>query len=330
MVGRIVVTNDYDVADYTGKGEVEIQVGGDDGENLFEPDAIVVDAGTTVNWEWESGNHNIVPTEMPDDCGWEGVEDRYEPEYDHEWTFDVPGRYGYVCTPHEDDGMAGMIFVLDDRTDEDVVEISVGGDDGENFFDPEFVKIDPGRRSTGTGSRAITTSFPRNTLCDPTGQVSTNGTNLNTTTCTRSSTRCLRVRLHAPRRRRDDRDSLRHQRVRRRRLHRPGGSRDSGRRRRWREPVRPGCDHGRRWDDGQLGVGIRQSQHRADRDARRLWLGRRRGSVRTGVRSRVDLPGSWPLRLRLYATRRRRDGRDDLRHGRSNRRARDHDRRGRA
>ncbi len=144
MVGRIVVTNDYDVADYTGKDEVEIQVGGDDGENVFEPNAIVVDAGTTVNWEWESGNHNIVPTEMPDDCGWGGVEDRYEPPYDHEWTFDVPGRYGYVCTPHEDDGMAGMILVLDDRTDEDIVEVSVGGDDGENVFDPEFVKIDPG------------------------------------------------------------------------------------------------------------------------------------------------------------------------------------------
>jgi len=144
MVGTIKVTNDADLVDHTGEDEVEIQVGGDDGEDIFYPDAIVVDSGTTVQWEWESGNHNIVPTEMPDECGWDGVDERHEPPYDHEWTFDVPGRYGYVCTPHEDRGMTGMIFVLDDRTDEDVVEVQAGGDDGENIFEPEMVKIDPG------------------------------------------------------------------------------------------------------------------------------------------------------------------------------------------
>ena len=144
MVGSIEVTDDADLVDYTGEDEVEIQVGGDDGENIFDADAVLVDSGTTIEWVWESGNHNIVPTEMPDECGWEGVEDRYEPPYDHEWTFDVPGRYGYVCTPHEDDGMSGLIFVLEDRTDENVVEVQVGGEDGENIFEPEMLKVDPG------------------------------------------------------------------------------------------------------------------------------------------------------------------------------------------
>ncbi|MCW8173712.1 hypothetical protein D8S78_24205 [Natrialba swarupiae] len=182
MIGTVFVTNEYDVADYTGQEEVEIQVGGDDGENLFDPAAIMVDAGTTVNWEWESGNHNIVPTEMPDDCGWDGVEDRYEPEYDHEWTFQVPGRYGYVCTPHEDDGMAGMIFVMDDRTGEPETTIDVGGPDGENIFEPELVTVDSGTTVTWDWISATTTSCRSTSPKSASGRVSRTGTNRSTTT----------------------------------------------------------------------------------------------------------------------------------------------------
>ena len=148
MIGSIVVTNEYAVDDYTGQETVTLEVGGPDGENVFDSDAIVIDSGTTVEWEWESGNHDIVPTEIPDDCGWEGVPDRHEPPYDHEWTFQVPGRYGYVCSPHEDQGMTGMIFVLDDRTGEPEVTLEVGGPDGENIFEPELVTIDRGTTVT--------------------------------------------------------------------------------------------------------------------------------------------------------------------------------------
>ena len=144
MVGAVHVTNDVDLVDYTGEETVEIQVGGDDGENVFDADAVLIDEGTTVEWVWESGNHDIVPTEMPDECGWDGVDERQEPPYDHDWTFQVPGRYGYVCSPHEDDGMTGMVFVLDDQTGQEEATIQVGGDDGENIFEPELVHVDEG------------------------------------------------------------------------------------------------------------------------------------------------------------------------------------------
>ncbi len=58
-----------------------------------------------------------MPIDIPEECQWEGVEDRYEPEYDHEWTFEIPGEYVYLCTPHDDDGMYGTLLVTDDEVE---------------------------------------------------------------------------------------------------------------------------------------------------------------------------------------------------------------------
>lgn len=120
-----------DTVDYTGEDVVEIDVGGPDGDIVFDPAAIRIDPGTTVIWTWESGNHNIVPDEIPDESDWAGVDELQEPPYDHEWTFQVPGEYEYFCTPHEAHGMVGTVVVAADDEDKPDGDDEAGDEDND-------------------------------------------------------------------------------------------------------------------------------------------------------------------------------------------------------
>ena len=71
-------------------------------DNAFEDDEIVVEAGTEVAWEWRGDSeHDVVGPGFDSDLQATGT-------FAH--TFDEPGTYTYVCTPHG--GMTGTVHVV--------------------------------------------------------------------------------------------------------------------------------------------------------------------------------------------------------------------------
>jgi plastocyanin len=89
---------------------------GPNANNVFTPgtqEPLTIDAGTRVLFDWRSANHNIEVRDQPDGANWNGTEgsQTYHTGHTHEFTFEVPGTYHYVCTPHEGLGMVGDVVV---------------------------------------------------------------------------------------------------------------------------------------------------------------------------------------------------------------------------
>jgi len=89
---------------------------GPNGSNAFTPgtnEPLTIDAGTRVLFDWRSANHNIEVRDQPDGANWQGTEGdgTYHTGHTLEYTFEMPGEYHYVCTPHEGLGMVGDIVV---------------------------------------------------------------------------------------------------------------------------------------------------------------------------------------------------------------------------
>ncbi|MFC7215411.1 plastocyanin/azurin family copper-binding protein [Saliphagus sp. GCM10025334] len=83
-------------------------------DNEFVPADLTVQPGTTVVWEWVGdADHNVAPSEIPEDADWEGHPDlQSDGTYEH--TFEVEGTYDYICEPHVSVGMTGSIEVTQD------------------------------------------------------------------------------------------------------------------------------------------------------------------------------------------------------------------------
>ena len=81
----------------------------------FEPETARVSSEATVEWVWESSNHNVVVSMRPAGATWEGTPGdetiTYGPGYTYEKTFSVAGDYDYFCQPHVDAGMVGTVRV---------------------------------------------------------------------------------------------------------------------------------------------------------------------------------------------------------------------------
>jgi plastocyanin len=89
-------------------GETETVVVGPGGQLVYDPGTDAphqVLPGTTVEFVWESDNHNIVVESQPDAAGWEGT-------YEH--TFETLGTYEYYCEPHRSAGMVATIEVVEE------------------------------------------------------------------------------------------------------------------------------------------------------------------------------------------------------------------------
>lgn len=104
------VENFEEFADHTGSDAITVAVGaGDDGWQ-FDPPAISITPGTTVEWEWtgEGGPHNVVS----ENRDWENPGGTTS-EAGHTWerTFEDGGTHLYKCVPHEGVGMKGAVFV---------------------------------------------------------------------------------------------------------------------------------------------------------------------------------------------------------------------------
>ncbi len=96
-------------------GPTEEVVVGPGGNLVFEPADLTIAPGTTVNFVWDSDNHNIVVENQPDDANWEGTpggpSDIYNTGYEYSHTFETEGTYEYFCQPHKSAGMVASITV---------------------------------------------------------------------------------------------------------------------------------------------------------------------------------------------------------------------------
>jgi plastocyanin len=118
--------NESDEADdenENSEDEENLVVVAPDDDWRFDPEEITISVGETVTWYFEAPGHNVSShpdassqNENPDDAepfaSYEGdnhseLVDEGE-EYEH--TFETPGEYTYVCTPH-DGSMIGTVIV---------------------------------------------------------------------------------------------------------------------------------------------------------------------------------------------------------------------------
>ena len=88
---------------------------GPGGNLVYEPATLYVSPGTTVTFEWESDNHNIVVDGQPEGANWEGTEGDantlYNTGHTYEFTFETQGTYSYFCQPHRSAGMVAEVIV---------------------------------------------------------------------------------------------------------------------------------------------------------------------------------------------------------------------------
>ena len=100
------------VADERGRDEVTVRVGaeGNGGAFAFEPAAVRIDPGTTVVWEWVSGD---AAYDVVDETLGYASEQASTPGHTFAMRFDGRGESRYDCTNHSDQGMRGVVVVGD-------------------------------------------------------------------------------------------------------------------------------------------------------------------------------------------------------------------------
>jgi pseudoazurin len=84
------------------------------GVMVFEPAVLKINVGDTVTFESTDAAHNSasIPGMIPSGASpWNGQLSR-----DISVTFEIPGVYGYQCTPHAMMAMVGVIQVGDDNS----------------------------------------------------------------------------------------------------------------------------------------------------------------------------------------------------------------------
>ena len=87
---------------------------GSTGVMVFEPAVLKINIGDTVTFVATDAAHNSasIPGMLPPNAtAWNGQLSR-----DISVTFDIPGIYGYQCTPHAMMAMVGIIQVGDDSS----------------------------------------------------------------------------------------------------------------------------------------------------------------------------------------------------------------------
>ena len=95
---------------------------GPTGVMVFEPAVLKINIGDTVTFVATDAAHNSasIPGMLPPNAtAWNGQLSR-----DISVTFDIPGIYGYQCTPHAMMAMVGIIQVGDDSSNLQLVKNS--------------------------------------------------------------------------------------------------------------------------------------------------------------------------------------------------------------
>lgn len=75
---------------------------------VFSQEIVTIEAGQSVTWLATDKGHNVQLIDGPDGVELEG---KSKISKDVTITFDEPGVYVYVCTPHATMGMIGIVVV---------------------------------------------------------------------------------------------------------------------------------------------------------------------------------------------------------------------------
>jgi plastocyanin len=97
-------------------GATETVAVGPGGSLVYTPgteEPLEIAPGTTVEFVWESDNHNIVVDAQPDGANWEGHEPIENTGFTYSHTFDTLGEYEYHCAPHQSAGMVATLIVTE-------------------------------------------------------------------------------------------------------------------------------------------------------------------------------------------------------------------------
>tara|TARA_Y100000768_G_scaffold361127_1_gene318935 strand:+ start:3010 stop:3402 length:393 start_codon:yes stop_codon:yes gene_type:complete len=107
---------------YGANFEVKMLNQGQDGVMVFEPSLLKINVGDTVTFKATDAAHNSasIPGMIPNGASsWNG-----DLSKDISVTFDVPGVYGYQCTPHAMMAMVGVIQVDNNIENLDTAKIA--------------------------------------------------------------------------------------------------------------------------------------------------------------------------------------------------------------
>ena len=75
---------------------------------VFSQEIVTIDVGESVTWLATDKGHNVQMIDGPDGFKLPG---KSKVSKDVKITFDTPGVYVYVCTPHASMGMIGIVVV---------------------------------------------------------------------------------------------------------------------------------------------------------------------------------------------------------------------------
>ncbi|QIB73455.1 halocyanin [Halogeometricum borinquense] len=99
-----------------GGGPTKTVTVGPGNDLVFSPgtgEPLEIAPGTTVEFVWDSNNHNIVVESQPDGANWQGHEPIENEGFTYTHTFETLGEYSYFCQPHKSAGMVGTIVVTE-------------------------------------------------------------------------------------------------------------------------------------------------------------------------------------------------------------------------
>ena len=91
----------------------------DDGQKMvFSEDVAKIDVGDTIKWVATNKGHNVEFIAGPDGAT---LPPKSGLNKEVSMTFDKPGVYLYVCTPHKVMGMIGLVIVGNDTSNKDAI-----------------------------------------------------------------------------------------------------------------------------------------------------------------------------------------------------------------
>ena len=88
-----------------------------DGNKMVYSEEIArVDVGDTITWVPTTKGHNVEMISSPNNIKFKSKNNK-----EAKITFEVPGLYLYLCTPHKGMGMIGLVVVGGDTSNADIV-----------------------------------------------------------------------------------------------------------------------------------------------------------------------------------------------------------------
>ena len=81
---------------------------------VYSQEVVKIEVGDTVTWLPSSKGHNVEIISSPNNMKFKSKNGR-----EAKITFDTPGIYYYLCTPHKGMGMIGLVVVGNDLSNID-------------------------------------------------------------------------------------------------------------------------------------------------------------------------------------------------------------------